>query len=288
MIDLQERFAPVIAGFDDVASNVTRLVLTFQMFGLPIIVTEQYPKGLGGTVERVRSLFPMLEAVEKMELSAAENEAFQRQMHALNLETLVVCGIETHVCINQTALGLLAGGKTVFVVADAVSSRHSLDHSIALRKMEAAGAIITTTETSMFELAERAGTESFKNIQRMVKGRPKFTAGATVPHFPEASPTDASADSNEKVGVPRTAPAPGDVVQDDTMPEDSVVEIEELGGGIKPAPEAENEIVPAPDSAAAPGLDVEKDLSELSALLGANGTEDSPVGPKDDEHPDAN
>jgi hypothetical protein len=81
----------------------------------------------------------------------------------------VVCGIETHVCVNQTVLGLLERGKTVHVVVDAVASRRAIDHSTGLRKMENAGALATTTETVMFELAERAGTESFKNIQTMIK-----------------------------------------------------------------------------------------------------------------------
>jgi hypothetical protein len=83
----------------------------------------------------------------------------------------VVCGIETHVCVNQTVLSLIERGMQVHVIADAVNSRHAFDHTIGLRKMELAGAHITTTEMCLFELVEKAGTESFKNIQRMVRGK---------------------------------------------------------------------------------------------------------------------
>jgi hypothetical protein len=136
---------------------------------MPIIVTEQYPEGLGSTVEKIEEQFSVLEVVEKMELAATENGQFMEKINKLGCDTFVICGIETHICVNQTALGLLSMGKTVHVVADAVGSRHAVDHSTGIRKMENAGAIVTTTETVMFELAERAGTESFRNIQTMVK-----------------------------------------------------------------------------------------------------------------------
>jgi nicotinamidase-related amidase len=170
VIDMQEKFAPAIPDFDNLVTNVTRLVLTFEMFKMPIVVTEQYPEGLGNTVEKIEELFTVLEVVEKMELAATDNAHFMERVNKLGCDTFVVCGIETHVCVNQTVLGLLALGKTVHVVTDAVGSRHSVDQSVGLRKMENAGALITSTETVMFELADRAGTESFKNIQTMVKG----------------------------------------------------------------------------------------------------------------------
>jgi nicotinamidase-related amidase len=169
VIDVQDKFAPVIPDFDYLVTNVARLVLTFRMFKLPVIVTEQYPDGLGNTVEKVRRQFDVLEVVEKIELAATENKQFMEKVNTAGCDTFVVCGIETHVCVNQTVLGLLERGKTVHVVVDAVASRRAIDHSTGLRKMENAGALATTTETVMFELAERAGTESFKNIQTMIK-----------------------------------------------------------------------------------------------------------------------
>jgi nicotinamidase-related amidase len=173
IIDMQEKFAPAVPRFAAVAQNITRLALTFQMFKMPILVTEQYSKGLGPTVEAVRRLFPAFSAIEKLEFSCTEEPQFITRLHQLGLEALVICGVETHVCINQTTLGLLQRGYRVHVVADAVASRQDFDHAVALKKMEKSGAIISSTEICMFELAGKAGTEEFKNIQRMVKAAPK-------------------------------------------------------------------------------------------------------------------
>ncbi|MBD3315177.1 MAG: isochorismatase family protein [Chitinivibrionales bacterium] len=172
VIDIQERFAGVIAEFGTVAANAVRLIRGFRVFATPIMVTEQYPKGLGRTVEPVRAGLGAIQAIEKMTISCTLEEAFMRRLSEQALETVVVCGIETHVCVNQTVLGLLNQGIKVHVPADAVGSRKAFDHQIALRKMERAGAIITTTEMCLFELAERAGTAEFKEIQRLVKEPP--------------------------------------------------------------------------------------------------------------------
>jgi nicotinamidase-related amidase len=104
-----------------------------------------------------------------MTISCTANETFCRRVRQLALQTLVVCGIESHVCVNQTVLGLVQQGKSVHVVADAVSSRKQSDTAIALQKMTQAGAIPTTVEMALFELAQRAGTEEFKTVQRLVR-----------------------------------------------------------------------------------------------------------------------
>ena len=172
VIDVQEKFMKAIPRFDDIVDNITKLIMTFQMYNMPIVVTEQYPAGLGATVGRLQGLFRFLEVVEKTEFSATDNPRFWAQVNPLKPNTFVVCGIETHVCINQTVMKLVAGGMQAHVVADATGSRHELDHNVALRRMESAGAHITTTEMCLFELTEKAGTESFKYIQQMVKGKP--------------------------------------------------------------------------------------------------------------------
>jgi len=171
VVDVQEKFQGAVPRFNEMVGNIVRLVLTFQMYDMPIIVTEQYPAGLGSTVEPVRKLFSFLEVIEKMEFSATDNAHFWPQVNAIKPHTFVVCGLETHVCVNQTVIKLIEKGMQVHVVADAVASRNALDHNVALRKMERAGAIIGTTEMCLFELTEKAGTESFKNIQRMVRGK---------------------------------------------------------------------------------------------------------------------
>jgi nicotinamidase-related amidase len=192
VIDVQDKLMPVIPYFDGMVDNITRLILTFQMFRMPVVVTEQYPKGLGPTVERLRKLFTLLEVVDKLELSATDNQRFWSHVNPLKATTFVVCGVETHICVCQTVIKLIEKGMQVHVVADAVGSRHPLDHNLALRKMESAGALIATTEMCMFELAENAGTDAFKNIQRMVKGKPSPTATAPrKPAPPGAGPLDA-------------------------------------------------------------------------------------------------
>jgi nicotinamidase-related amidase len=223
VIDVQDKFAPVIPDFDNLVTNVTRLVLTFEMFKLPIIVTEQYPEGLGNTVEKIEEQFSVLEVVEKMELAATENALFMEKVNKTGCDTFVICGIETHVCINQTALGLLSMGKTVHVVADAVGSRHAVDHSTGIRKMENAGAIVTTTETVMFELAERAGTESFRNIQTMVKA-PKTKTVAGGPKAAKKLPLQK--DAAEKKPVPAKTDQQAPVVN----AYDDVADLFELSG----------------------------------------------------------
>jgi nicotinamidase-related amidase len=292
VVDVQDKFAPAIPGFDGLVANVARLVLTFQMYRLPVVVTEQYPKGLGTTVEKVRVLFPMFEAIEKMELSAADNEAFTNRVRELGIETFVVCGIETHVCINQTVLGLLAQGAAVHVPADAVGSRHRLDHDCALRKMEQAGAIISTTETCMFELVERAGGQDFKNIQRMVKGRLRDPA-----HAATAGP----------VPVTPSAAARPEPLQEPVLTEsngDAPVATEELGNAL-PAPKPP-EAAPAKDDAVVDAmldyidkkvealepiggadLDLDKDIADLDNLLKVDGIESEPLKLDDDEKPGA-
>ena len=176
------------------------------MFKMPIVVTEQYPEGLGNTVKTIEEQFTVLEVVEKIELAATENRQFMEKINTLGCDTFVVCGIETHVCINQTVLGLLSLGKTVHVVADAVGSRHAIDHTTGIRKMENAGALVTTTEMAMFELAERAGTESFKNIQRMVKAQKARTGPGAPATAKRPVPQKEASVKKEKSDGPAAAP----------------------------------------------------------------------------------
>ncbi len=180
VIDMQDKFAPAIPEFDRLTANTVRCILTCQMFSMPVFVSEQYPQGLGNTVSVIRQQFSLLDVIEKTEFSCAGVPQFQRLLNEHKPDTVIITGVETHVCVNQTVLDLIALGIKVHVVADACGSRHTLDHQIALAKMEKAGALIDTTEMVLFELAQKAGTESFKNIQRMVKA--KFSPAPVVTH----------------------------------------------------------------------------------------------------------
>lgn len=169
IIDMQDRFRRAIPDFNIVERNIATLARGFLTFGMPVIVTEQYPQGLGKTVYEIVKATQGAQPIEKMSLACTGDETFCMRMDQLALRTVVVCGIESHVCVNQTVLGLLQQDRKVHVVADAIGSRKASDTSVALQKMMQAGAIPTTVEMALFELAQRAGTEEFKMVQRLVR-----------------------------------------------------------------------------------------------------------------------
>ncbi len=169
IIDIQEAFRKAVLEFERVAHNAAVLARGFSLLGLPVLATEQYPKGLGKTDERVHRSCTRWNLIEKTCFSCTAAKGFMEKIQALGIENLVVCGIESHVCVNQTVLGLLQGSYTVHIAVDTMASRNRADHETALRKMEQAGAVPTTTEMCLFELVKEAGTEQFKQIQKLIK-----------------------------------------------------------------------------------------------------------------------
>jgi hypothetical protein len=137
------------------------------LLGVRTILTDQYPKGLGPTPGELAARLPP--PVTKMSFSCCGCEAFATGLDGM--ESALLCGLETHVCIAQTAIDLLARGLTVFVAADAVASRHSSDHEIALRRLEASGAILTTTEAAIFEWCRTAEHPQFQAVRKLVLSR---------------------------------------------------------------------------------------------------------------------
>jgi nicotinamidase-related amidase len=168
VIDVQEAFRPAVLDFEQVAGNVGVLVQGAQILGLPVIVTEQYPKGLGNTVPEVAGHLEGVEPIEKVCFSAVAADGFPAALDA-ERDQVVLCGIEAHVCVNQTAEDLLATGREVHVVKDAVSSRTADNRELGLHKMERSGATLTSVETALFELLRAAGTPEFKQVQALVK-----------------------------------------------------------------------------------------------------------------------
>jgi nicotinamidase-related amidase len=164
VIDVQEAFAKAVERFEEVARQTAILVRGARVLELPVLVTEQYPRGLGDTVPEVRDALGDAQRLPKTVFSAAQADGFDLQ----GRDQALVCGIETHVCVNQTAHDLLAGGVEVHVAVDAVSSRTSANRELGLRKMEESGAIITSVETALFELLGAAGSDEFKAIQKLV------------------------------------------------------------------------------------------------------------------------
>ena len=162
VVDVQEGFRKAVDGFEEVVGAVARLVEGAQILDVPVIATEQYPKGLGHTVEEVDlGDAPVL---EKTVFAASRAEGFD-----LGGRTqAVVCGIEAHVCVHQTVADLLEKGVEVHVCADAVSSRTAANRELALRRAAEAGAVLTSVEMALLELCERAGTPEFKAVQKVV------------------------------------------------------------------------------------------------------------------------
>lgn len=167
VVDVQEAFRQAVLDFDKVVDAVSVLARGAGALGVPIHVTEQYPRGLGSTVQELAELdeISAVHALEKTAFSAARAEGFDLG----GRDQVLLCGIETHVCVSQTAHDLLAQGLEVHVALDAVSSRTAGNRDLGLQKMERAGAVLTSTETALFEMLGAAGGAEFKMIQGLVK-----------------------------------------------------------------------------------------------------------------------
>ena len=165
VIDVQEAFRKVVPEFERVARAGSTLIRGAEAVGIPILVTEQYPKGLGRTAAEVAGSLPNgVEPIEKVCFSAPQAEDFDLD----GRDQAIVCGIEAHVCVNQTVLDLLDEGVEVHVVGDGVGSRSAENKEVGLHKAERAGAVISSVETALFELVGRAGTDEFKRVQKLV------------------------------------------------------------------------------------------------------------------------
>ena len=162
VVDVQEAFRPY-ASFDGVARACAKLIAGGAHPGLPAVVSEQYPKGLGHTVGELGSGGRAADRED-----ACSRRRARRALTSAGRGQAVVCGIETHVCVSQTVHDLLEQGVEVHVPADAVGSRHELDYERGLERMERAGAVVTTVEAALFELLGGAGAPEFKAVQRLI------------------------------------------------------------------------------------------------------------------------
>jgi nicotinamidase-related amidase len=172
VIDIQEKLTPHIDGHQELEENVDRLVRGCHVLGVPALLTEQYPKGIGPTTRSVTAAFDETygtSPVEKSCFSSYDCREFADRLNALGRRQVLLCGIEAHVCVYQTALDLLDGGFGVWVVADAVSSRSPRNREIALRRLEQEGAKLSSVEMALFELTVESGTDEFRSISRLVK-----------------------------------------------------------------------------------------------------------------------
>jgi len=167
LIDWQERLFGAMpeAHRDRALRCATNMAWIARELEAPVLTSEQYPRGLGHTLPSLEAT----DAIEKVTFSAIQTEAFARKVHETGRDTILLTGMETHICVAQTARDLLAAGLSVYVVADAVLSRRTLDWRVGLDRMVADGARLITTEAAMFELIGRAGTPLFKEVSRRIK-----------------------------------------------------------------------------------------------------------------------
>jgi nicotinamidase-related amidase len=170
VVDAQEKLLAVIPEQARIVWNIRRLVDAARALRVPIAATEQYPEKLGLIPAEVRK--HLGDVPSKWRFSACECSDIFDRWKADSRFRVLLCGIETHVCVMQTALDLAAAGFEPYLAADAVGARHAVDHEIALRRMESAGVVLTTTEAAMFEWCRVAGTAEFKQISALVKESP--------------------------------------------------------------------------------------------------------------------
>lgn len=169
VIDVQEKLLPAIDQKERILARATLALKGARILGVPILVTEQYPKGLGRTVPELASLVES--PIEKVVFSSCAAPGVLEKLRETKASKVLLVGIEAHVCVQQTAFDLLANGYKVYVAADAVGSRHDEDKEYALKRLAAAGASLTTAEAAVFEWTESAGAPNFREISQLIKDR---------------------------------------------------------------------------------------------------------------------
>ena len=167
IIDVQEKIIKAIFDKDSITKNIKKLIDAYQILEENIFVSEQNPFKLGSTIPELLPKTGFIK-MEKMEFSLANIKEFLKELKKKKITNLIVCGIETHICIQQTVLDCLKKGFEVILVSDAMSSRNRVDHEIALQRMIQTGATITTTESIIFELCKTANRKEFKEIRNII------------------------------------------------------------------------------------------------------------------------
>ena len=170
IIDMQEAFRPVMRDFAEITANVVKFTEGAKALGLPVIVTEQYPRGLKHTAQEILDVLPPETAIiEKTAFSSYSATGFRQKLTDLNAAQIIVAGIEAHICVNQTVHDLLNAGFQVHLLTECIASRSAQNREIALQKMVHSGAVQSSVEMALFELTGDAKHEQFKTIQRLLR-----------------------------------------------------------------------------------------------------------------------
>jgi len=170
VIDIQDKLVPAIHEKERLVRNAVLLLRLARVLRLPVLVTTQYRKGLGGTLPEILAEAPGAEELDKTAFSCFGSEAFRARLAALGRRQLLVCGMEAHICVLQTVMAALGDGYEVHVAADAVGSRSESNHGLGLRRMERAGATVSSTEMAIYELLGRSDSAAFKQMLPFLKG----------------------------------------------------------------------------------------------------------------------
>lgn len=169
VIDIQKKILAVMAEPEKVVENAVRLIKGFKILKCSIFITEQYPEGIGKTVTQIKRALGSVEIPEKLTFSCCGIEGLTRSIRKQKIDQLILCGIESHVCVWQTAMDLVFDGFQVSVVRDAISSRNNEDYEAALHRMVVHDIEVSTTEMVLFELLKEAGTAEFKKMAKLIK-----------------------------------------------------------------------------------------------------------------------
>ena len=169
IIDVQERLQPHMQNSDALTHNIITLVQGLKILGVPTLLTQQYTKGLGPTIEPLAQELGAVSAIEKVCFSCCDEPVFIQALEKLGRRFIIVAGIEAHICVLQTVLDLVSAGYTPIVVENCLSSRKENDKRVAVGRMRQEGAIITTVESILFELCRFAGNDTFKAISKLIK-----------------------------------------------------------------------------------------------------------------------
>jgi nicotinamidase-related amidase len=169
IVDVQQKINAVMMHREQVVDNIIKLVKACHILKVPIFITEQYPQGLGPIEPAILQALEHQAPAQKMTFSCCGAPAVMAELANHGIQQVIVTGIECHVCVQQTGLDLLAHGFQVHLPKDAVSSRKAIDYETAIERMARAGVIITTIESSMFELLVQAGTPEFKQVAKLIK-----------------------------------------------------------------------------------------------------------------------
>ena len=168
-VDFQDRMMPLISDNEEVARKAAMFLKGCRILDIPILVTQQYTKGLGETIAPIREALGEFEHIEKITFSCYKNEEFRKKLEQLGKKDIIVTGVEAHICVQQTVLDLLDHGYSVYVLVDCISSRFSTDRKFSMKRMEIAGAVFTTMESILFEMLVSADHPQRKEITKLVK-----------------------------------------------------------------------------------------------------------------------